>query len=264
MAGVSSAAVLAASPAPVAAAPSDADKASKLQRAGEDLYDADDFEGARRSWLAAFDAVEVTYEQHNTLVTLLVLAASATLEHHARADDLASIEGMLGRIVEFESTVTDLDPELSAMVADERRRLQDVLDHAEATATPDPAELEDFIEPADEAAVAPSPRPWAPFVIGGGVALAGGVASIAAGAAFGPRARGQVEGSSDPESRTDAFVRDERNKGLIWVGVGSALVVTGAVLLTIGLLRRARGRDSNAAWRQRPATPRVMLGGVRW
>lgn len=241
--------------------------ASELQRQGEDRYDEGDYLGARSSWLAAFTAQPMTYRNHGALVTLLVLAANATLEHHAKVGDVGLLDDMIEQINTFESTVTELAPNLSALLADERRRLEDVRNHASTVDVAPPPDSEATWGPSEKpepVADDTTPKPWVPLVIGGGVAFLGGASSIIAGAAFGPRARSQIEDSPDPAARTDAFVTEERNKGLVWVGVGSALVVTGAVLVTIGLLRRARGRKPNVASRPPEETPRVMLGGIRW
>ena len=77
--------------------------------------------------------------------------------------------------------------------------------------------------------------------VGAGVAAAG-IAAIAAGAAFRPRAERMVSDAGDSAEQGMGFVDDEVAKGRGWIGAGAAVAAVGVGVLVTGIVLRVRSR----------------------
>lgn len=215
-----------------------------LHREGEQRYAEDDYAGAREAWLDAYVRVPAGPETNPYRVTLLSLIANATLADYAVTGAQAPLrhtEQLLVGALEPES-----DPVLRAFLEQQLARLRPLL-KAEPSSEPEPELAPAPVpEPAPMVLEDDDPPPVlhpasTPLLIVGAVTVAGGLAMIGAGSAFGPRAEGQVPADDDSQEGRD-FIVDERGKGYAWIGAGAGTAVIGVALVVSGAVLRARSR----------------------
>lgn len=222
-----------------------------LHREGEQRYANDDYAGAREAWLDAYERVPVSPETDPYRVTLLSLVTNATLADYAvtgAREPLQQTQELLVGALESEP-----DPALRTLVEQQLDRLRPLL-RAEPSPEPEP---EPAPEPSPSGPVMPEPSPpvdelppalhpaSTPLIVVGSVTLAGGLAMLGAGSAFGPRAQRQVPEGDDSQAGQE-FIADERRKGYAWMGAGAGTAVIGIAMVVSGAVLRARSRRPRA------------------
>lgn len=232
------------------------DTIGALHREGDAAFANDDFRAAQRAWTDAYLRIS-DGERWNYRATLLALTTNAALADfsvHGEQQPVRDAAALLDAALLGSALPSDLRPGLES----ERARLGAVLDPVRSEEEP-AAEPEPEPEPEPPSpkilrggsvqlgtgTVRPlGPHPSTGWLIGGGIAAAGGLAALGVGLSFAPRARRQVTdaGFSASEGPGVAFVDDEQGKGLTWVGVGTAVAVAGVAGLIIGAVSRSRSR----------------------
>ncbi len=211
-----------------------------LHRQGEHRYADDDYTGAREAWLDAYERVMVGPETNPYRVTLLSLITNATLADYAitgAQQPLRRTEQLLVGALELET-----DPALRALLEEQLDQLRPFLKTEQPSAPPaDPVVLEPAHPPSEDAPASVLHPASTPLLIVGSVTMAGGLAMIGAGAAFGWRAQGQVPDDDDSRTGRD-FIADERRKGYVWIGAGAGTAALGVALVVSGAVLRARSR----------------------
>ncbi len=229
------------------------DAIGALHREGDAAFARDDFPAAQRAWTDAYRRIpdDKRWNYRATLLALITNVALADFSVRAEQQPVRDAAALLDAVLLGSALPSDLRPTLES----ERARLGAVLDPVR----------DEPERPADVEPVPPPPRiplegrlelgrgsvrpqglhPSTPWFIAGGVATAGGLAALVAGLTFSPRARRQVTdaGFSTTEDPGVGFVDEERQKGLTWVGVGTAVAVAGVAGLVNGAVSRSRSRS---------------------
>lgn len=238
------------------AAPSDSSlaQAESLYLEGRTSFETADYLRAIELWTEAYGLVSDLPENATIKAALIYNIASAQekaydidrdIAHLRQADVLmqryaTSIPALYGDTAEANAELDKVNLRIE--------ELQARIEKAEAEQPQDPPVP---VEPPDDT---PPPRdpakPSKPFIIAGAVTAGLGLAGLgvmAAGLAMGGSANDIDDlDAMDIEGRRERFDRGRRGNTLAIVGgsVGGALLVGGAVLLSIGLKRR---RSSNLA-----------------
>lgn len=270
-----------AAPAPTEAEPSArspaVDEARRLYTQGRAKFETADYKAAIEQWTEAYALVLDAEDDTKTRVLLLYNIATAREKAFEVSQDPTELRQAKILLNNFERSIPALygeGPEADA----ERRKVQERLaeidarladyeqGRAGAEPVPEPAPAE---PPPDEPA--PAPEPGAPagrgLVIGGAVAAGLGVAGfglMAAGLSMGARAN-DLSGldPDDVDGRRSQFDRGRTGNALGLAGgiTGGVLVVTGAVLLGLGL--RRRGGTSRAVAVVPSASPQGSMLQLR-
>lgn len=223
---------------------------------GSTLYSAADYAGAIEKFTRALHVATVNKTDPTIRGALLMNLATA----HVRSYDIDEDTAHLHKAVHIYRRYLKEAPMLGYPdkdVAEARERKAELEAQLEAlkrdkapapVAAPDPAQ-----EPAPAAAPADTPadtpagnkaRGLALVGVGGGV-LAGGIAMLAVGAVFKPRAQKQVDKFNDPPEQEQSFVDDEARKGVIWMASGGAAAAVGLGVLIGGIVDLARAKKAS-------------------
>ena len=219
---------------------------------GSTLYSAADYAGAIEKFTRALHVATVNKTDPTIRGALLMNLATA----HVRSYDIDEDAAHLHKAVHIYGRYLKEAPMLGYPekdVAEARERKAELEAQLEAlkrdkapapVASPDPAQ-----EPAPAAAPADTPagnraRGLALVGVGGGV-LAGGIAMLAVGAVFKPRAQKQVDKFNDPPEQEQSFVDDEARKGVIWMATGGAVAAVGIGVLIGGIVDLARAKKAS-------------------
>ncbi len=180
--------------------------------------------------------------------------ASVLMETYARSVPALYGEGPEGEaeLEKIEARLTELRARIEAADAEAAAR--------QPASGPDPV---DAVDPVPEPTVQPDPKAK-PLLIAGAVTAGLGVAGLglmAGGLAIGNAANDLEDGLSI-EDRRAQFDRGRTGDTLAIVGgvAGGALLVTGAVLVGIGLKKRSTGRMAVAPWGARAAAGATLRG----
>lgn len=176
--------------------------------------------------------------------------AAVLMETYAR-----SVPALYGDEDEAEVELAKIDKRLAEL----RQRIED----AEASQPSDPDPTPDPADPAAEPTFTPDPRAK-PLIIAGAVTAGVGVVGLglmAGGLAMGSSAN-ELDEDVSLEDRRAQFDRGRTGNTLAYVGgaAGGVLLVTGAVLLGIGLKKRSTGTMAIAPWGGRRSAG-MSLGG---
>lgn len=215
-----------------------------LHREGEQRYAVDDYAGARKAWLDAYERVPAGPETDPYRVTLLSLITNATVADYA-------VTGVQQPVQHTEQLLVSAlgpqsDPELRALVEQQLDRVRPLLE-AKQSVQPEPEPPRGPVLPEpDPSPPEDDPRPAlhpasTPLLAVGAATVAGGLAMLGAGLAFGPRAEQQVPAGDDSDEG-QAFIAQERRKGYAWIGAGAGTAVVGVALIVSGAVLRARSR----------------------
>lgn len=228
------------------------DEAERLYDEGKAKFETADYEAAIELWTEAYRLVPDA--QEGSRIKALLIYNIATAREHAFdvTQDPSQLRQAKILLESFEGSIPDLYPpeEQAAETAKVRERIAAI--DARLTETEPEPEPEPQLEP--EPGPTPEPvdvgagpaRPGRPLVISGAVLLGLGVAGLAvmgAGLGIGAGANDLSELQDDDiEGRRDQFSRGRSaNAMAIGGGVaGGVLVVTGAVLLGVGLAKNRR------------------------
>lgn len=228
---------------------------------GMESFQRDDYPGAIKTWLAAAALLPETVEHRGNRVALYELVAQAYQKEMAQVKgDAAASEATareaLATLNAYMQGFTAAYPSepLPLPVTEVQAQAREVVAAAEAAKPKDdetPAPEEDEPEPVQT-------KPWKPLAIGGGVALAGGVAMLAVFGVGLARAK-EFEGQFDDPANMcalgalDGACADIDRQGrsgnkLATVGLVTApiLIGVGAALLAVAFKRRSAGTRSMA------------------
>lgn len=213
--------------------------------AGQTFFDAGEYLSAARTWTVVARKLPPTPEQRGNLVAVHTHVADAYDRATARDADPALVREALGILDEQDARLTAAYPDdpRPPRVAAVRERLQGRLDAGAAAVAP--------LEPIDVTwTERPVVRPWRPMLLGGSVALAGGVAMSVVlavglvrakhyenglqGAALGC----QVEGSDDACGDYYGAYRTASAMTATGLILAPALLGTGAALLIVAARRK--------------------------
>lgn len=278
---VPTAAAAAPGAAPAATPAPDADPLADAQRLydrGKAKFETADYADAIELWTEAYAIVPETSDGAQTKVLLLYNIATAREKQFDVSRDPAELRQAAILLESFERSIPTLyggeGPEAEAertKVRAKRAELEARLrEHEAAQAAADDE---------DDEATPPPPEPTAPpdddgapqgrgargLVIGGAVAAGlgvGGLGLMAAGLGMGARANDISDlAPDDVDGRRARFDRGRTGNALAIAGgvAGGVLLVTGAVLLGLGLRRARAGRASDVALVPAPARDGAAL-----
>lgn len=221
--------------------------------AGQKSFDAGEHVEAARTWTSAAGNLKESAANKDNRQAVYEYIADAWSRGLAGEDDVALLREAVKALDAYcegftiaYGTETPILPKIVEVRDDLRERLKEAEAARQATPEPEDTPPGEPTEPADS-----GPR-WKGLAIGGGVALGVGVGLVVMGAVGG--ARGQklekdfiARGCDidDPMGECTGLAKSGRamNALAITGGVlGSALVVTGAVLLALGFKRKAAAR----------------------
>lgn len=226
------------------------DEAERLYDEGKAKFETADYEAAIELWTEAYRLVPDA--QEGSRIKALLIYNIATAREHAFdvTQDPSQLRQAKILLESFEGSIPDLYP--AEEQAAETTKVRERIAAIDARLTESKTETEPEAQP--EPGPAPEPvdvdtapaRPGRPLVISGAVLLGLGVAGLAvmgAGLGIGAGANDLSELQDDDiEGRRDQFSRGRSaNAMAIGGGVaGGVLVVTGAVLLGVGLAKNRR------------------------
>ena len=226
-------------------------QAEALYREGQGKFETADYDAAIELWTEAYTGVpkEPAYMR----IRVLLLYNLATAQERAYEVDqdprhLRQAQILLSNFERSLDAVYDRDdPAQAAEAEKERRRVTERLQEIEARIAA--AEETSSAQPARADQRGHAPGSARPLIVSGGVLAGLGVAGLglmAGGLVMGTRAN-DISGldPTDTDGRRAQFDRGRLGNTLAIAGgvAGGALLVTGAVLLGVGLHRRARGRE---------------------
>ena len=244
------------SPAP-AADPPEVAKAKKLYAKGKAAFDTTDYDTAIEAWTEAYSTLPDSPANAPVKAALIYNLATAQerafgidqdITHLRRAEDLMeayarSIPALYGAGAEADAEAEKIEKRLADVRAEIEQAEAEAKAEAERRAAEEAAARDaDEDKGSDPSKDAPPPDPKARiFIITGGALMGGGV--IGLGVMAGGLAMGSAANDDVPEDlgeRRDQFDRGQAGNVMAYVGgaVGGALLVTGAVLLGLGLKKR--------------------------
>lgn len=247
-----------------AAAPTDAKALADFEAgydAGQKKFDAGEFVEAARTWTAAAGNLKESGANKDNRQAVYEYIAEAWTKGLAGTDDAALLREAvtaLDAYCEGFTVAYGTETPILPKIVETRDELRKRLAAAESSAPPQPEGPGEDLPKDDEPAkpeTGDGPR-WKGLAIGGGVALGLGVGMVVVGAVGGVKGQKLEKDFSaspmncDPADPMEGECADLAKKGktmnsLAIAGgvVGGVLVVTGAVLLAIGLKRRAAARN---------------------
>ncbi|MBL9107180.1 MAG: hypothetical protein JNL82_40170 [Myxococcales bacterium] len=255
---------------PASAAPAAGDARAQADfeagfNAGQTEFDAGKFVDAARTWVKAADNLKETAKNKDNRQAVYEYIADAWAKALEGNDDPALLregfESLDSYCKGFTTAYGTETPILPKIVAT-RDALGERVKAAEDTPKPPTPEGPEELPPGDddggdarEPAQPQAGPKWKGLAIGGGVALGLGVGGVVLGAVGGVKGQKLEEDVTDltgcdaampAEGQCKELVDDgKRANTLAVVGgvVGGVLLVTGAVLLGVGLKRRAAGKN---------------------
>lgn len=251
--------------------------AQRLYDRGKAKFETADYTDAIELWTEAYAIVPETPESSQIKVLLLYNLATAREKQFEVSRDPAELRKAAILLQSFEDSIATLygeGEEAEAERAKVREKLAAVearLREHEAAQVPadDGDEPTEAAEPTDVEPTTPPEADDEParasrgLVIGGAVAAGlgvGGLGLMAAGLGMGARANDISDlAPNDIDDRRDRFDRGRTGNALAIAGgvAGGVLLVTGAVLLGLGLSRARAGRSSTMA-----LAPAPLRGGT--
>ena len=244
-------------------------EAEALYKKGRTSFETANYLEAIELWTEAYGIVDDAPENAAIKAALIYNIAAA----QEKAYDIdADIRHLRQAAVLMQTYATNVPllygegPEGTAELEKVETRLAELRARiAEAEAAQPEPETEPEPDPDPEPQPEPQPDPKAkPLIIAGAVTAGLGVAGLglmAGGLAMGSSAN-DVDPDQSIDDRRSQFDRGRTGNTLAYVGgaVGGALLVTGAVLLGIGLKKRSTGTMAVAPWGGRRSAG-VSLGG---
>lgn len=206
-----------------------------LHRQGDELFESGDYAGAQAAWSDAFERVPAQAENAPYRVTLLALIVEAALAQHAESGSQTPLAEVVRLLLDARDD-PGMDTELTQAIDVDLSRVRALVSSVPPPVVP----LGSIVVEGRVAPRGPDPT-W--IMIGSGAgATAAGIAAIAAGAAFRPRAESMVSDSGDSTEQGMGFVDDEVAKGRGWIGAGAAVAAAGVGVLVTGIVLRVRSR----------------------
>jgi len=261
----------AAAPAPTEAAPEDSGAlrdAEALYKRGRTSFETANYLEAIDLWEEAYGLVQDVPENAAIKAALIYNIAAAQEKAYDIDTDITHLRQAAVLMETYAGSVPSLygdEGEAAIELEKIEKRLAELrqrIEEAEAAAPqtdPDPAPHPEVIEPTFK----PDPRAK-PLIIAGAVTAGLGVVGLglmAGGLAMGSSAN-ELDEDVSLEDRRDQFDRGRSGNTLAYVGgaAGGVLLVTGAVLLGLGLKKRSTGTMAVAPWGGRRSAG-VSVGG---
>lgn len=236
-----------------------------LHEKGDTLFERDDYRGAHGAWLDALGRVAQGPDDAAYRISLVSLIVSAAVAAFALDGD-ATIVGETLQLVDATLSDASLDPALAEILEHSRSRLLPLIDPIVQTPslpTPPVPRPSGTVTLVDAQVRPRGPDPALVLIIAGAAATFGGIAAVAAGTEFKPRAINQVEDSGDSLGEGLDFVNAEIRKGQAWIGAGSVVAGAGLAMVTTGGVLLARRRRPGAARLGLAASPRAVNLSLR-
>jgi tetratricopeptide (TPR) repeat protein len=232
-------------------------EAQALYDEGKAQFDTTHYDDAIRLWTKAYGILSDTPEHAPIKAAIIYNLATAQERAFEIDEDITHLRRAVALMDRYAASIPELygdGPEAAEETERIAGRLRDVrarIEQAEAEQRPD--EPPPAVDPSPKQSDAPPPDPKArAFVISGATLLAVGVVGIgvmAGGLALG-RASNDISDldPDDLEGRGERFDRGRGGNVMAYVGgaLGGAALITGAVLLGLGLERRQAARTAAA------------------
>jgi hypothetical protein len=235
------------------------DEARRLHDQGQAAYETYDYPSAITAWTKAYASIEGHPRADQIRHAVVYNLAAARMAQY-RVDGDETQLGLAKRLLVKYSEALDRDAQAErAQVQGKIAEIDALLDTKEETPSPSPPAP--VVEPPMQDEPPPRPRKAGTgLIVGGAIALAGGLGATVGMAVGLARGRAADEALADP-MRPAADLEGLRDDGrqanaiAIVCGVTGALLVgAGVTMLVVGARRHARG--NNAAWRRE--------GGLVW
>ena len=226
----------------------------ELYTQGQEAFDAGDYGTAGDKWAEAVRSAEESPDTSATRQTIMNLALDAYLRaYRANEEDRSSIDKAKQLLDEYEASLEPSGTPLTAEIASEKGKIEDILEELAAAEAAAQAETETETEGPDEP---PPPilvdeNPGRPLIIAGGAIAGGGAIGIGlllGGVIGGLSAQADFEAADEGSAARDtAAARGRTMNGLAIAGavLTPVLLGTGVALIAIGAKRNKDARMSS-------------------
>lgn len=236
-------------------------EAQNLYKQGVAAYGSSDYEKAVESFRSAFEQAQNIADEElkgvviTTLWFNLARAQVKAYDIDPDAKRLRQAKDLIGKYLALELS-DDERRDAESVRADVDSRLAEAKPTPtetptdEATGAPTGDDTTDPVNPSDEPTPGDGKKPGKGLIIGGavvgGVGLATGVALTATAAVMGRNAEDDYALAESITERDDAALRgyDANTLGIVGLAAGGALLVTGAALVAVGVLKNKRAASA--------------------
>jgi tetratricopeptide (TPR) repeat protein len=234
-------------------------KAQALYDEGKAKFDTTHYEDAIRLWTEAYGILSDTPENAPIKAAIIYNLSTAQERAFEIDKDVTHLRRAVVLMEQYAASIPDLFGEGEEAEAESQRideRIADVrarIEEAEGADAPTVAPTEPAPRPAEPTTTDAPPDPRArAFVIAGATLTAVGVVGLgimAGGLALGSNSNDLSDlDPDDLDARRERFDRGRAGNVMAWVGgaIGGAALITGAVLLGVGLKRRSASKTAAA------------------